>query len=92
MQKKCRCYVVVIYPFAVEAITRELTMKFQPKQTEKDILSQACASIWNSLPEHVLQCNIINTFKRRIDGILENRGYTFSCPICLIGKQTVTHL
>ena len=32
-------------------------------------------NLWNALPYSVLQCNIVNTFKRYLDLCLKNWGY-----------------
>jgi len=43
---------------------------------ESSFFSVCVVDVWNSLPEELLQCRTVQTFKRHLDLCLYNSGYT----------------
>jgi len=42
---------------------------------QKEFFTVRVIDEWNRLPETVLHCNTLSTFKKKLDCFLKNRGY-----------------
>ena len=59
---------------------KKLYLKHGQKNVRKYSFSLRVVDHWNSLPDDVLTCDTVNSFKNRIDKIYENRDIYYDFP------------